>query len=520
MMRKKSLRALVIIFAIVIVGGFNQRVGFCDPAGTSPFGSNNAFRGTKGKTSDYLIDLGVGWVSDHIARQKIEKKEKGVIVYDFSSLEGKMREYGKQTRSNAWFVIQVPSKFNFEDGKSISNTKYFLPAGPISFDAYEQYLGSLLTYVNTTVEGWQVKYWSIENEPHSLYLKAFSSDREGAREAAEAYAELVERSQRIIRQKSPDAKVVFGGPGTKTTDKIYNRFYKKALEILKGKDPEGYFDFFDYHNFNSFQKYKENSQGKGIGYFRQLLADTGFEGKPIMIKAGATHSGMDALSGSIAMAYQTEKEQAEHLLKRFIYHVAEGVQLILWGTIMENESFDDDPHNFFNFTGLVYNGIPEPGQCDPEIQLPSPDPGDGIKKLSYYTFKLLNEKTAGSDWDNVQTVRNGDDNVYIYKLTKTDTGNPIWVVWWDYFDEVGYSPGDTKTITLEVGEADWIMVTATIPDAESGAYLNDYDYSYFFKTTISPVVGGQGSVMLTEIPIFIEISDEEGYFPLPNFPSH
>jgi hypothetical protein len=516
-MIKKSLKVLFIIFAIVIVGSFNQRVGFCDPSETSPFGSNNAFRGTKGKTSDYLIDLGVGWISDHFSRQKIEKMEEGLIVYDFSSIEGKMREYGEQTQSNAWFVIQSASKFTFVDGKSIPKTKYFLPAGPISFEAYEQYLVNLLTYVNTKIPGWQVRYWSIENEPHGLYLKAFGSDREGAREAAEAYAELIERSHRIIRQKYPDAKVVFGGPGTKTTDKAYNRFYKKGLEILKSKDPEGYFDFFDYHNFNSFQKYKENIQGKGIGYFRQLLADTGFEGKPIIIKAGATHSGMDALSGSIAVDYQTEKEQAEHLLKRFIYHVAEGIKLIMWGTIMENKSFGGDPHNFFNFTGLVYNGVPGPGECDPAVQQPSPDPGDGIKKLSYYTFKLLNEKTVGSDWDNVQTVRNGDDNVYIYKLIKRDTGNPIWVVWWDYFDEAGYSPGDIKTITFEVGEADWTVVTETIPGAESGVYLNDYDYAYFFRTITSPVVEGQVSVILTEIPIFIEISDGQGVQAL-NYP--
>jgi hypothetical protein len=509
-MSQKSLKVLVIIFAFVIVGGFNCRAGFCDPSETLPFGSNNAFRGTKGKTSDYLIDLGVGWISDHFARQKIEKKDGGEIIYDFSSIEGEMREYGKQTQSKAWFVIQVASKFNFVDSKRIRKTKYFLPAGPISFDAYEQYLMNLLTYVNTKVEGWQVKYWSIENEPHSLYLKAFGSDKERAREAAEAYAELVERSYRIIKVQYPDAKVVFGGPGTETTDKVYNRFYKKSLEILKGKHSSGYFDFFDYHNFNSFQKYKENSQGKGISYFRQLLADTGFEGKPIIIKGGATHSGMDALGGSIAMAYQTEREQAEHLLKRFIYHVAEGVKLIMWGTITENKSFDGDPHNFFNFTGLVYNGIPEPGQCDPAVQQPCPDPGDGIKKLSYYTFKLLNEKTVGSDWNNVKTVRNGDDNVYIYELTKTDTGNPIWVVWWDYFDEAGYIPRDSKTITLDVGDVGSVVVTETIPNAESGVDLDEKGFPNFFNDTTIEVEGGQVILDLTEIPVFIEISDGQG----------
>ena len=510
MMSQKSLKALVIIFAFVIVGGFNQRVGFCDPSKNSPFGSNNPFRSTKGTTSDYVEDLGVGWISDNLLRRKIEKKEKGVIVYDFSSIERQIREFGEQTRSNAWFVIQTESKYNFVDGKRIRKTKYFLPAGPKSFEAYEQYLVNLVTYVNTMVPGWQVRYWSIDNEPHSFYLKAYGRDREGAREAAEAYAELVERSYKIIRQIYPGAKVVFGGPASGTPNKAYKHFYKKSLEILKSKDPGGYFDFFDYHNFNSFEKYKENSKGKDISYFRQLLADTGFGDKPIIIKAGATHSGMDALGNSKAMVYQTEKQQAEHLLKRFIYHVAEGVKLIMWGTIRENEFFDDDPHSFFNFTGLVYNGVPGPGQCDPGVQQPCPDPGDGVKKLSYYTFKLLNEKTDGCDWDNVQTLPSGDDNVYIYRLTKTDTGNPIWVVWWDYFDEADYSPGETKRITLDVGDADWIVATETIPNAESGGDLDENAYPYFFRRRTSSVENGEVLLDLTEIPIFIEISDGQG----------
>ena len=51
--------------------------------------------------------------------------------------------------------------------------------------------------------------------------------------------------------------------------------------------------------------------------------------------------------------------------------------------------------------GFVYNGIPEKGAQDCEEkesgkkfiketcdgQLPCPDPGKGVKKLSYYTYK-------------------------------------------------------------------------------------------------------------------------------------
>ena len=507
MISKKLLIGLVMIGAILLAGDVHQRFGFCDSSEASPFGSNNPFKSTKGKTSNYLQDLGVRWISDRFPRRQIEQMSEHGIVYDFSVIDDKLREYGEETLSNAWFIINIDSKLQFEDGRRIGDRNNYIPEGPISFEAYETYLSRLVEYVNTKVPGWQVKYWSIDNEQSGIYLEAFGEDKEGAKHAAKMYAKLVKKSYKIIKSQDPDAKIVFGGPGSSTKNRVYRFFYKKALKVLKRKAPGGYFDFFDYHNFNSFPKYKENAKGKGIDFFRTLLAETGFEGKPIIIKAGATHSGMDTLGGKIAKNYQSEKQQAEYLLKRFVYHAAEGIRVILWATIRENQSFGGDEHSFFNFTGLMYNGLPESGQCSPITQLPCPDPGDGIKKLSYYTFKLLMEKVAGCDWDNVQTLVDGQDNVYVYGLTQKETGNPIWVAWWDYFDEEQYVPEDSKTITVDVGSTSMsVLITEMIPDAESGTDLYESDYPNFFRTEIKGVMGGSVSLDLKEIPVFIEIS--------------
>jgi hypothetical protein len=474
----------------------------------SPFGSNNPFASTQGNTSDYLQDLGVGWISDQLQRTSIEQMNESpdgvAFLYDFSVIDGKLGEYGEETHSNAWFVINVDSCFRFRDGKQIGDTDRYLPNGPNSRQAYESYLTSLIQYVNNKVPGWQVKYWSIDNEQAGMYFDAFGDDKNGAKKAAKAYATLVEASYNIIKSLYPDAKIVLGGPGSSTSRKEYNRFYKKVLEVLKKKGD--CFDFFDYHNFNSFQKYKENAKGKDLNFFTQLLQDTGWGDKPIIIKAGATHSGMDKNGIKRLRQYQTEKEQAQHLLKRFIYHIAKGVKLILWGTIREYVFFNGDDTSFYNYTGLVYNGIPKSEDCNPEIQLPCPDPGDGIKKLSYYTFKLQMEKVDGCDWDNVQTLVGGQDNIYVYRLTKQGTGDPIWVAWWDYFDEELYSPGDSKTITLNVGSVAAVQITEAIPDAQSGADLNENDYPNFFVTQSKSVVGGEVSLLLKEIPVFVQIS--------------
>jgi hypothetical protein len=51
-----------------------------------------------------------------------------------------------------------------------------------------------------------------------------------------------------------------------------------------------------------------------------------------------------------------------------------------------------------------------------------------------------------------------------------------------------------------------VLITETIPDAESGADLYETDYPNFFRTEIKGVVGGSVSFDLKEIPVFVEIS--------------
>ena len=55
--------------------------------------------------------------------------------------------------------------------------------------------------------------------------------------------------------------------------------------------------------------------------------------------------------------------------------------------------------------------FPESGKC--EGQLPCPDPGRDVKKLSYYAYKLLIEKLKGSEWDNVKLIETNTPNVYL-----------------------------------------------------------------------------------------------------------
>ena len=111
----------------------------------------------------------------------------------------------------------------------------------------------------------------------------------------------------------------------------------------------------------------------------------------------------------------------------------------------------------------------------------SNDLGQGVRKLSYYTYKLMVEKLEGSDWGNIETIIDGTDNICVYKFTKKDTGNPIYVVWWDHFDDIGSS----NTITLDVCSIDSVKITEAVPDAESGDDLDENDYPDFFNKEVT-----------------------------------
>ncbi|HJZ13496.1 MAG TPA: hypothetical protein VJ521_15185, partial [Acidobacteriota bacterium] len=48
-----------------------------------PFGINNAFASSQAQTDVHLKDLGVEWISDHLARRNMEKIKKNETTYDF-----------------------------------------------------------------------------------------------------------------------------------------------------------------------------------------------------------------------------------------------------------------------------------------------------------------------------------------------------------------------------------------------------------------------------------------------------
>ena len=426
MLNKKFLIGIVVVTIFVIAGALfaleKSKSTYEDSYGSKlsvsremPFGLSNPYDQKDDiavkALPEILHDLGLskdkngaGFVVDSIARKKAEVKcDDTECQYDFSQVKELIDLVVGQGETNLWIVIGSPSNYKFIDGKERKDKKTYLPDGPVSRQAYKDYLTALVNFVNSygrKVSGnphWYVVRWNLYNEVNAEYRDTFDKD---IGRAAIAYADFVIDSAEVLRKLSPQSKIVLAGAGSKTDlqgnhGEFYRLVFSKLKQVNLSYEP---FDYWESHWFGQFKDYGKNETGYGVKDFLDFLNKNGFGDKEFLIRAGATYSGQDTQERKHLMDnYQSEQEQAEFLIKRFIYNLANGAKKIPWSTVYEHKKYKGNLHVHFNYMGLIYNGIPD-GVSKKEKcikgYLPCPDPGYGIKKLSYYAYKKLSDKPA------------------------------------------------------------------------------------------------------------------------------
>lgn len=254
-----------------------------------------------------------------------------------------------------------------------------------------------------------IKYWQVSNEP-----PAGLTD----------YAKFLKLNYNAIKEACQECKVLIGGvPGMPPASNYLSKFDKSFLPILNElvEFNSRSFDIFDFHWYG-------NATGdyKGIkevySSIKQKIDALGFSPEEYWVTEMGSYSGKPS-GGMVkdAFLYQTEAQQAGDYLKRFVLPLSLGIKKIFPAFGLAEGFKHND--GYFDHTGLIYDGIG------------TNDLGRGIKKLSYYTYKLMTEKLEGSDWDNIETIIDGIDNIYVYKFNRKDLGKPVYVAWGDYFTE-------------------------------------------------------------------------------------
>ena len=527
-MNKLIIPIIAIIIIVVGIGSFSvfQKPAISEPKGGNgkiekrdpnspeeiPFGLSNPYDEKDEIAVKSLPEIlhalglskdknGAGFVVDIIGRKKAEVKcDDPECQYDFSQAKELIDLVVGRGETNLWIVIGSPSNYKFIDGKERKDKKTYLPDGPVSRQAYKDYLTALVNFVNSygrkvsVNPDWYVVRWNLYNEVNAEYKDTFDKDSD---KAATAYVNFVIDSAEILRNLSSQSKIVLAGAGSFTDlEGKHGEFYRLVFSKLKqSKLAYEPFDYWESHWFGEVNDYAKNKAGYEAKDFINFLKNNGYGDKEFLIRAGATYSGKDIQERKHLMDnYQSEREQAEFLIKRFIYNLANGVKKIPWSTVYEHKKYQGDLHVHFNNVGLIYNGVPN-GVSKKEKCVkgwsPCPDPGYGIKKLSYYAYKKLIETLRGSDWDDVWKIQESS-GIHIYKFTKS--GKPIWVAWND-------NPGSQGT-TISGISSTQVKITGAVPKYESGKEVADYNAAFNAETKFS--TSGKVSLIISGEPVFVE----------------
>ena len=502
-----------------------------------------------------------GLISDTVFRKAIESEEEGETVFTWRSVNNMLRFCIDDLNATVWFCINPTTDVYSAGSVEVSPGEY-LPHTGESLVRYRIFLRNLIRHCR--FKNWEVAYWGVHNEPHHDYLAAFPDDLPAA---AKAYSKLVKITYTIIKVITPEASVVLGGFGSNTSPEG-RQFYRSVVNHLNLKDPDrinnGYFDYADFHNYNYHTGYKTNRKGLGVSWFREeILAPFQFEHKEIFMKEGATHTGKDVDAGPAASTYQSESEQAGYMVKRFIYNYAHGASKIQWTIQHERDTFKQDPHSFFVYVGLTYNGLPTGDEdwfdvakhvADPQIHVyvDNYNPllyhfvtwlfeenigwktagvrdawleelslflsagqlqelqelgeiwiSQGVEKLSFYAYKLLVDKLRECDWSSMEIFQEDVDGVYLYRFLKQ--GQPVYIAWWDWFEDPGLTE-KVVSLTLPQITTDSVLVTEAIPRAESGAEAEVFleHYPDQFATAAVSVSNDTVTFTIGQSPVFIE----------------
>ncbi|MBF0432501.1 MAG: T9SS type A sorting domain-containing protein [Fibrobacteria bacterium] len=445
----------------------------------SPFGFCPAVVNIDGYLKGYADaqNIGVTWTRPTIyAFWAVVQRDLKDTTLDFKSYDNTFGNVpvGMHIMGN---ISAAPAMGNFTD--YLSPGSYF-PTDSVQYIRFvkkliDRYNGDGINDMPGLIT--PIKYWQVGNEPNTR-----KTDFAGLQRITFTAAKEVDTSVSILLGGVP------GFPGDYI--KYFDETYEPMLTELDG----GYFDILDFHWYGTAYgdyRLKDSKTGKDVlEHIQSSLKSHGYaENLPIWISEMGAYSGSPGNLLALNFLPQTERQQAFDYLKRHVYPLARGVKKIFPGYgIMEGFKQED---GYFDHTGLIYDGKQ------------SGDLGLGVKKLGYYAYKLMTEKLKGSDWDSIETIIDGVNNVYCYGFKKK-SGKIVRVLWWDYFQDLSYTEGDTALVTLSVPDMDSVLITSAVPDAENGSELVDKDYPDFFLKETKPVTGNTVDIVLGIDPVFIE----------------
>jgi hypothetical protein len=448
---------------------------------SSPFGFHPASVAEgEGRVYTYAQDIGVGWSREGVYAFW-ELADQGLNGwYDFNGFvdpkKGVTINYDTQ-----WSAVppDVSILANISDKQSIP----FIQSNPVQyadfvyrlverydgdgdlgctesdgFDCYNPEDGQHpAPAVISAMAANPIKYWQVGNQ--------IGED--------EAFAQVQELTYQAVKRADPTALVLMGGDGGN---------YDAVLTDLGGE----YIDIFDWHYFgDAFGDYRARFD---MDELRAMLQANGYPADlPVWVTETGTFTGQPR-----GHAPQTERQQAIDLLKRYVYLGSQGVEKVFWAYGLKEPYGIPDDNDFWDGTGLIYDGYP-----------PGGEPPEGTKKLSYYTYKKMTDVLAAAEWATLTMLHDGTEGDYLYLFRLMRSGQPIHIAWWDTFDEPGCEARHRRELAVTGLTGSRVRVTSAIPMAPTGGDVTDYATA--FAVRFSVITDQTATVSLGEDPVFIEL---------------
>ena len=430
------------------------------------FGIESALEG------DYLEDLDVGFIRGNLLFSKTYSIDSGEW-----SFERNDDKFSRVYQRDGEMVVTFMSPTNMEKIRSEYYREFILRCverydGDEDYGCTEQ-CPDCYEPGDNQYPSWSdderpaIKFWQMENEVD----KASGLNPSYWLYHPEEYVELINLVYPLVKQACPDCSVLLGSFLLEDMDDV---FYETLLQN------EIHFDIVDFHRFGYMNKNHFKGFSKRIDFLKERFPLT-----PIWMTETSTYTDSPHSVYGLYYPNQSEMKQAVDLFKRHIHLPSEGVEKILWNHLYERPAGTED--GCFWYTGLIYDGEGEF------------DKGPGIKKLSYFTRKLMSQKLGDADWHTVICTHE-ENNVYQYLLTRQ--GKPIYVAWFDWFNDTTKS----KDVTLDVSSmnASEVKITKVVPMFETGQEADTVPFEDAFVTHVVPIIDGTIELTLGKKPVIIE----------------
>lgn len=471
---------------IIMIAMLTTNLSFSQEFEDSPFG----FLDPPPIYFDEYEDLEIKWLE--LARENTRfgwqsvEAEKG--IYDFTDHDANLYDLFEKGINVFYITRPINSLYNTQwiEGDSVQTYEY-----PVDEADVEEYLSAWFNYFKTVVERYDGDGIDDAGTNPEIIIKKYQLVHEWNTfdtywdRHRDQYAEVFEVTYNAMKEACEECELSMPIP---IELEAGNDFLSEVLSLLVGKIPADADIGYDFHNWSMYEDLSapQHWQTKGEDYIDRVAIINKI--KEIAESNGFSSSNIISLESGMAATQEMEPLQAGYVIRSYVASLANGQKKQFWTKTVE---YNYNENIIFAHTGLVHNPLNTDGLSH--------------KKLGYYTYKLMIEKLEGSDWENIQTLIDSENNVYAYKFAKKETGEPVYVVWWDWFYDTDYEEGNTMIVDLAVGDVDSVIIIQAVPDAESGADLDENDFPDFFATESKQVVEGTVTITLGINPVFVEV---------------